>query len=87
MALSKIDALQRYLTIGDEDSNVSTMVMDLAGEALSKFVAQSDYINKDDLTVDEIVLSHNTEFASLDEFVKEFWNKSVDKILNLVKEQ
>ena len=77
-----IEELKEFLTLGAcEYSGIEEVVSDLVYETLQKFPTTCYY-------VDEIgLIDSEEEFAELDEFIFEFWNKAIEKILNVVSTQ
>ena len=80
-----IEELKEFLTLGAcEYSGIEEVVSDLVYETLQKFPTTCYY-------ADEIGLIDSEEefevFAVLDEFISIFWNKAVEKILNVISIQ
>lgn len=80
--LSKKDMeeLREYCSLGCEYSGAEEIVGEMVTEVLEELGS--------DLTCgDEIGLTNDEEFATLDDFVRVFWEKAVGSILNVVETQ
>lgn len=75
----KIEELREAMKIGgDECYGTEEVVNDAAAEILSKFESGT-------VSADEIGLTDGVEeIATLDDFVREFWDMAVDLILNFI---
>lgn len=80
--LSKKDMeeLRETCSLGCEYSGTEEIVNDLIAETLKEIGTDTPY-------ADEIGLTDDKEFATLDDFVRIFWEKAVEKILNVVETQ
>lgn len=80
--LSKKDMeeLRETCSLGCEYSGTEEVVNDLVTETLKEMSTDTPY-------ADEIGLTDDKEFATLDDFVRIFWEKAVEKILNVVETQ
>ena len=80
--LSKKDMteLREHCSLGCEYSGTEEVVSEIVTEVLIELGS--------DLTCgDEIGLTNDEEFATLDDFVRSFWEKAVEVILNVVETQ
>lgn len=75
----KIEELREAMKIGgDECYGTEEVIDDAVTEILIKFKSGTVF-------TDEIGLTDgDEEFATLDDFVREFWDKAVDLILNFI---
>ena len=77
-----IEELKEFLTLGAcEYSGIEEVVSDLVYETLQEFPTACYYADEIGLTDGE------EEFTGLDEFISEFWNKAIEKILNVISTQ
>lgn len=75
-----IEELREHCSLGCEYSGTEEIVSEIVTEVLIGLGS--------DLTCgDEIGLTNDEEFATLDDFVREFWEKAVEAILNVVETQ
>lgn len=81
--LSKRDMeeLRETCSLGCEYSGTEEIVSAIVHETLEEMGGT------DLRCADEIGLTDGKEFATLDDFVRLFWEKAVDKILNVVETQ
>lgn len=82
--LSKKDMeeLREFCSLGCDYSGTEEIVNELITDTLKELCSE-EY-----LRADEIELNLDGEFIStLDEFVREFWEKAVEAILNVVETQ
>lgn len=76
-----IEELREFCSLGCDYSGTKEIVSDIVSETLKE-------IGGTDLRfADEIALSDGNDFATLDDFVRVFWEKAVEKILNVVETQ
>lgn len=78
----KIDELRESMKVGgDECYGTEEVIDDAITEILIKFKSGTVF-------ADEIGLTDgDEEFATLDDFVREFWDKAVDLILNFISSE
>lgn len=75
-----MEELREHCSLGCEYSGTEEMVSEIVTEVLTELGS--------DLTCgDEIGLTNDEEFATLDDFVRAFWEKAVEAILNVVETQ
>lgn len=80
-----MDELREHCSLGCEYSGTEEVVSGLVYETLE---AMDRSGMKTDLRdADEIGLTDDKEFATLDDFVRIFWEKAVESILNVVETQ
>lgn len=85
--LSKKDMeeLRETCSLGCEYSDTEEVVSELVHETLE--IMDKSGMKTDERSADEIGLTDDKEFATLDDFVRIFWEKAVEKILNVVETQ
>lgn len=75
-----MEELREHCSLGCEYSGTEEMVSEIVTEVLTELGS--------DLTCgDEIGLTNDEEFATIDDFVRAFWEKAVEAILNVVETQ
>lgn len=75
-----MDELREHCSLGCEYSGTEEIVSEIVAEVLTELGS--------DLTCgDEIGLTNEEEFVTLDDFVRGFWEKAVETILNVVETQ
>lgn len=80
-----IEELREFFSLGCDYSGTEQVVFELVYETL-------DVMDKSGMktimrNADEIGLTDENEFATLDDFIRIFWEKAIDKILNVVETQ
>ena len=85
--LSKKDMeeLRETCSLGCEYSGTEEIVSEIVYETLETM--DKSGMKTDTRCADEIGLTDEREFATLDDFVRIFWEKAVEKILNVVETQ
>lgn len=80
--LSKKDMeeLREHCSLGCEYSGTEEIVSEITAEVLTS-------LGSDSTCGDEIGLTNDVEFSTLDDFVRKFWEKAVEAILNVVETQ
>lgn len=80
-----IEDLREHCSLGCEYSGTRETVSELVYETLEEM---DEAGMKTDLrSADEIGSTDDEEFATLDDFVRIFWEKAVESILNVVETQ
>ena len=78
-----MEELREVLSIGCEYSGTEETVSEIVCETLK---ALDEFGMKTEVrSADEVGLTDGREFATLDDFVDIFWNKAVEKILNVIE--
>lgn len=75
-----MDELREHCSLGCEYSGTEEIVSEIVTEVLTE-------LGSDLTCADEIGLTNDEEFANLDDFVRAFWERAVEKILNVVETQ
>lgn len=85
--LSKKDMeeLRETCSLGCEYSGTEEIVSELVHDTLEEM--DKSGMKTIMRSADEIGLTDDKEFATLDDFVRIFWEKAVEKILNVVETQ
>lgn len=76
----KMEELREHCSLGCEYSGTEEIVSEIVTEVLTE-------LGSDLTCADEIGLTNDDEFATLDDFVRAFWEKAVEAILNVVETQ
>lgn len=78
----KIEELRESMKIGgDECYGTADVIDDAVTEILIKFKSGTVFADEIGLT------DEDEEFATLDDFIREFWDKAVDLILNFISSE
>ncbi len=80
-----MEELREVLSLGCEYSGTEETVSEIVCETLE--VLDESGMETEVRSADEIGLTDEKEFATLDDFVCIFWEKAVEKILNIVETQ
>ncbi len=80
-----IQELREVLSIGCDYSGTEEIISELVYETLETMDRSG--MKTIMRNADEIGLTDDEEFATLDDFVRVFWEKAVEKILNVVETQ
>lgn len=80
-----MEELREFCSLGCEYSGTEEMVSELVHETLETM--DKSGMKTIMREADEIGLTDDKEFATLDDFVRIFWGKAVEKILNVVETQ
>lgn len=76
-----IEELRDFLSLGCEYSGTNETVSDLIYKTLQEFDTSNYYGDEIGLTDGE------NEFTTLNDFIVLFWEKAIDKILNVISTQ
>ena len=77
--------MREFCSLGCEYSGTEEVVSEIVYETLESM--DKSGMKTVMRTADEIGLVDGKEFATLDDFVRIFWEKAVEKILNIVETQ
>lgn len=80
-----MDELRETCSLGCEYSGTEEVVSELVCETLE--IMDKSGMKTDVRSADEIGLIDDNEFATLDDFVRIFWEKAAENILNVVETQ
>ena len=80
-----IEEMREFCSLGCEYSGTEEVVSEIVYETLESM--DKSGMKTVMRTADEIGLVDGKEFATLDDFVRIFWEKAVEKILNIVETQ
>ena len=80
-----IEEMRQLCSLGCEYSGTEEVVSEIVYETLESM--DKSGMKTVMRTADEIGLVDGKEFATLDDFVRIFWEKAVEKILNIVETQ
>ena len=80
-----IEELRENLSLGCEYSGTEEIVSEIVYETLEEM--DKSGMKTIMRSADEIGLTVDKEFATLDDFVRIFWGKATEKILNVVETQ
>lgn len=80
-----IEEMREFCSLGCEYSGTEEVVSEIVYETLESM--DKSGMKTVMRTADEIGLVDGKEFATLDDFVRIFWEKAVEKILDIVETQ
>ncbi len=80
-----MEELREVLSLSCEYSGTEEIVSEIVCETLE--IMDKSGMKTEMRSADEIGLTDDKEFATLDDFVRIFWEKAVEKILNIVETQ
>lgn len=78
-----VEELREFFSLGCEYSGTEEVVSEIVCETLEEMDGSG--MKTEVRNADEIGLTDGEEFATLDDFVRIFWEKAVEKILNVVE--